>query len=75
MLKIARSGENILTNICGVITWLSWELQCRRLQRGVAPLSKAWIPLLQVMIDMNKVKKVLGINQVKQLGKKVTVIH
>ena len=27
---------------------------------------KAWLPpLLQVMIDMNKVKKVLGINQVK----------
>ena len=32
-------------------------------------------PLLQVIIDMNKVKKVLGINRVKRLGKKVTVIH
>ena len=37
---------------------------------------KAWLPpLLQVMIDMNKVKKVLGINQVKRLGKKFTVIR
>ena len=32
-------------------------------------------PLLQVMIDMNNVKKVLGITRVKQLGGKVTVIR
>ena len=32
-------------------------------------------PLLQVMIDMNNVKKVLGITRVKRLGKKVTIIH
>ena len=32
---------------------------------NLAVATKAWIPpLLQVMIDMNKVKKVLGINQV-----------
>ena len=32
-------------------------------------------PLLQVMIDMNNVKKVLGITRVKRLGGKVMVIH
>ena len=32
-------------------------------------------PLLQVMIDMNNVKKVLGIFRVNRLGKKVTVIQ
>ena len=52
------------------------SVECRDEAVGGRVQHKACIPpLLQVMINMNNVKKVFGITRVKRLGGKVKVIH